>query len=67
MSDVMILLITGRGNITCSNCGENEEHEIRLYYNDTTGKLEVQKECICYDYDADEKYQEDFEGSLSAK
>lgn len=65
MPDTLILLSTGRGAIACDNCGTTQTHEVRLYWNDTTGKLEVQKECKCFSEET--KYQEDFDVLVPTK
>ena len=68
MADARVLVATARGDIACPNCSATQEHVIRIYYNDTTGALDVEKQCVCYSEDSPgTKYVEQYEATLVAK
>ncbi len=68
MADELVLMATAREDIACANCGETLPNTVRLYYNNTTGKLEVQMQCQCQNSGDDgDAYQEESDVALTAK
>jgi len=49
MGDERIELIAATANHDCPNCGTNQLNRFTLYWNETQGRLEVDKVCVCQD------------------
>jgi len=68
MADVLVYIISARESLECDNCGTTQLHELKLYWNDTVKKLEMQRHCVCQDTEEPtQKYQENRDVLLTDK
>lgn len=47
MADVRVLLVETRASISCPNCSSTQTNTVRLYWNETQDRLDVDKVCVC--------------------
>lgn len=67
MPDTRVLILNRHAELACDNCGTTQLHDVQIYWNDTTQRLEVRRECKCFVGDSSEKYIEEYKVDLEAE